>query len=181
MSPLQYKPQALGRKVKPMNTLEQQLQILPEPFVVMGVGIPGSGKTTVLSEVAEHLNIIRISPDEIREELTGSQANQSVNAEAWNETYARVQATLELGRSAIVDATHAEAFRRPQAVEMYRSFGAAAVVATFFDTPLDIAKQRNAGRQRVVPDYALERMHQALTAEPATTEEGFDKVITISS
>lgn len=181
MSPLQYKPQALGRKVKPMNTLEQQLQILPEPFVVMGVGIPGSGKTTVLSEVAEHLDIIRISPDEIREELTGNQANQSVNAEAWNQAYARVRATLELGRSAIVDATHTEAFRRPQAVEMYRSFGAMAVVAVVFDTPLEVAKERNGARERVVPDFVLERMHAALTSEPVHENEGFDEVIIVQT
>jgi predicted kinase len=160
-----------------MNNLEQQLQALPEPYVVMGVGIPGSGKTTVLSEVAEHLYINRISPDEIREELTGNQANQSVNAEAWDETYRRVQATLELGRSVIIDATHAEAFRRPQTVEMYRSFGAVAVVAIVFDTPIDIAKQRNVARDRVVPKYVLDEMHTALTQEPVSTDEGFDEII----
>ncbi len=181
MSPLQYKPQALGRKVKPMNTLEQQLQILPEPFVVMGVGIPGSGKTTVLSKVAEHLDIIRISPDEIREELTGNQSDQSVNTEAWNQAYDRVRTALELGRSVIVDATHAEAFRRPQAVEMYRSFGAVAVVAVFFDTSLSIAKQRNVGRERVIPEHVLERMHHLLMAEPVTIDEGFDEVITANT
>lgn len=164
-----------------IDTVERQLQTLPEPYVVMGVGIPGSGKTTFLSEVAEHLDITRISPDEIREELTGSQANQSVNTEAWDETYRRVQATLELGRSAIVDATHTEAFRRPQTVEMYRSFGAVAVVAVVFDTPLEVAKERNKNRERVVPDYALERMDKALRAEPVTTDEGFNEVITVSS
>ena len=167
--------------MKPMNTLEQQLQTLPEPYVVMGVGIPGSGKTTALCEVAEHLDITRISPDEIREELTGNQASQSVDAEAWNEAYRRVQTTLELGHSAIVDATHAEAFRRPQTVEMYRSFGAVAVVAVVFDTPLEVAKERNATRERVVPEYILDEMHAVLTGEPVTTEEGFDKVIVVKS
>lgn len=162
-----------------MTNLEQQLQTLSEPYVAMGVGIPGSGKTTVLSEVAEHLDISRISPDEIREELTGSEASQSVNAEAWDEAYLRVQTALELGHSAIVDATHAEAFRRPQTVEMYRSFGAATVVAVVFDTPLDIAKQRNAERERVVPEHALDRMHAALTREPVSTDEGFDEVIVV--
>lgn len=164
-----------------MNTLEQQLQTFPEPYVVMGVGIPGSGKTTVLREVAEHLEITRISPDEIREELTGDQASQSVNAKAWEETYRRVQATLELGRSAIVDATHTEAFRRSGTVETYRSFGAAAVVAVVFDTSLEVAKERNANRERVVPEYALDRMHAALTREPAKVSEGFDEVIVVSS
>lgn len=167
--------------MNPMNTLEQQLRTLPEPYVVMGVGIPGSGKTTVLREVAKHLAITRISPDEIREELTGSEASQSVNAEAWKEAYRRVQATLELARSAIVDATHAEAFRRPQTVEMYRSFGAAAVVAVVFDTPLEVAKERNATRGRVVPEYALDKMHAALSREPVSTEEGFDEVFTMKT
>lgn len=167
--------------MKPMNTLEHHLQALPEPYVVMGVGIPGSGKTTVLREVAKHLDISRISPDEIREELIGSQASQSVNAEAWSEAYQRVQAALELGRSAIVDATHTEAFRRPQTVDMYRSFGAAAVVAVVFDTPLEVAKERNATRERVVPEYALDKMHAALMREPVSTDEGFDEVITVSA
>lgn len=44
-----------------MTNLEQQLATLPEPYIVMGVGIPGSGKTTVLSEVAEHLDITRVA------------------------------------------------------------------------------------------------------------------------
>jgi predicted kinase len=164
-----------------MDTLERQLQALPEPYLVMGVGIPGSGKTTILAEVAAFLDITRVSPDEIREELTGNQATQLVNAEAWDETYRRVQAALELGHSAIVDATHAEASRRQQATEMYRSFGARTVVAAIFDIPLDTAKRRNATRERVVPEHVLYRMHAALTREPVREEEGFDKIIVVDT
>lgn len=164
-----------------MTSLEEQLQALPQPYVVMGVGVPGSGKTTVLKEVAQHLNLVRISPDEIREELTGSAIDQSVNAEAWQEAYRRVELAIALGHSAIVDATHAEAWRRPTTIAQYRSYGAKAIVAAVFSTPLEVAKTRNAARDRIVPDYALERMHAALEQEPVTVAEGFDQVITVQT
>lgn len=167
--------------MKPTDRLQQRLHDLPEPYVALGVGIPGSGKTTVLKRLSEDLGVIRVSPDDIREELTGDQASQSVNSEAWNETYRRVEAALQLGHSAIVDATHTEAFRRPQTVEMYRSYGASAVVAIVFDTPLHVAKVRNAKRERVVPERVLYRMHSALRREPVSGDEGFDEIFFVRS
>ena len=162
-----------------MSNIREQLEELETPFVVMGAGIPGSGKTTVLSELATDLDVNRISPDDIREELSGDAANQSVNKEAWDETYARAERALAAGESVIVDATHAEAWRRPQTVEMYRSFGAASVAAVVMDTPVDIAKERNVGRDRVVPEYAIDRMAEALENEPVSVKEGFDLVVVI--
>lgn len=143
----------------------------------MGVGAPGSGKTTHLMEAAEVLGIARISPDEIREELTGDMQNQSVNKEAWEETFLRAKSELGLGRSAIIDATHAEAWRRTKAIEQYRSYGAAMVVAVMFNPPLETIKQRNASRERVVPEHVIDRMAGALKENPPSTEEGFDEVI----
>lgn len=167
-----------GRK-RYMIHLEQQLANLPEPYIVMGVGIPGSGKSTALEVVAQHLEIARICPDDIREEMTGSAADQSVNAEAWAEAYRRAGIILSLGKSAIIDGTHTEAWRRPQNVQQYREFGAIAVVAAVFDTSLEIARQRNAGRSRVVPDFAIEKMHAALQKEPVSHKEGFDAIYVI--
>lgn len=166
--------------VEPMNNaLVHSLQSLPSPYVIVSVGIPGSGKTTLLRELAEKLNIIRISPDEIREELTGNQADQSVNEAAWNETYRRAKASLEAGTPVIIDATHAEVLRRTENVKMYRSYGALAVVAIVFNTPLTVAKQRNAKRGRVVPAHVLDRMHRAIATNPAAKSEDFDEIITI--
>lgn len=159
----------------------RHLDALPEPYAVMAAGIPGSGKTTEMSQVAERHGVARICPDDIREELSGSAADQSVNAEAWGEAYRRARQALEAGRSVLMDATHAEAWRRPEAVAFYRACGAAAVAAVVFETTPETAKQRNAARDRVVPDHVMDRMHAALKQEPPTSEEGFDAVITVDT
>ena len=164
-----------------MIDLVNELQQLPTPYVVMSVGIPGSGKTTVLAEMAKELEIARISPDDIRQELTGSVADQSANTKVWIEAYNRAQVALAAGQSVIMDATHAEAWRRPGTVADYRAWGAAAVVAIVFDVPLAVAKQRNAGRERVVSGHALTRMHQALAKELVSLQEGFDRIFRIAA
>lgn len=160
-----------------INDLERELQSLPQPYVVMAVGVPGSGKTTILSELAQKLHISRICPDEIRKELTGSEADQSVNQQAWDIAYDRIRRLLVGGKPVVVDATHAEAWRRPSTIEKYRSYGATSVVAIVISTPLEIAKRRNSLRERVVPEQWIDSMHKELESEPPTTEEGFDKVI----
>lgn len=159
--------------------LKNQLGDLSAPYVVMAVGIPGSGKTTTLKDVAAQLDIVYISPDEIRKKLTGSMADQSANNTVWDEAYRQAKLALAQNRSVIMDATHAEAWRRPEAIAQYRRSGAMTVIAVVFDTPLQTAKERNLERERVVPEHVLERMHKNLSKEPAAPSEGFDKVITI--
>lgn len=161
--------------------LVQQLRGLRKPFVAMAVGMPGSGKTTILSVVAVNLGIMRISPDDIREELAGSAADQSVNREAWAEAHKRVKQQLAAGRSVIVDATHADAKQRVEALKQYHKYKAAALVAVVFKVSISVAKQRNTNRQRVVPEYVLDRMHASLQTQPPTVHEGFDKVISVST
>jgi predicted kinase len=52
------------------------------------------------------------------------------------------------------------------------------VEAVFFDLPLAVCRERNAQRQRVVPDDALEKMAAKLVV--ATVEEGFARVKVVS-
>jgi predicted kinase len=161
-------------------SLQQKLEALERPFVAMAVGIPGCGKTTVLQEVATAMGIKRICPDDIREELTGNAADQSVNTQAWNVAYHLVEKELNQDHSVIVDATHTEAWRRPETIAQYRLWGASAIVAVLFRVPLDVAQQRNTARQRVVKSHVLKKMHEAIQKEPPTLAEGFDQVISFS-
>lgn len=153
------------------------------PIAIMGVGIPGSGKSTILSRLSEETGVTRICPDDIRAEMTGSEMNQTVNREAWTEASRRAEELLGLGKSVIIDATHAEAWRRPEQIAMYRGYGAKSVVALYFQIVLEIAKERNVARGREggrrVPDHAIERMYRAIKKAPPSIDEGFDQVIVL--
>lgn len=164
-----------------MTQLEQLLAILPKPYIVMGIGVPGSGKSTILEAIARNLEIVRICPDNIREEITGSAADQSMNDQVWAEAYKQAKDILHKGQSAIIDATHTESWRRLQDIQKYREFGAVTIIAVVFDMPLEIIKQRNAARSRVVPEIVLERMYTALQKEPVSHKEGFDIIYIIHS
>lgn len=157
------------------SQLEQQLRTVPTPYVAMAVGIPGSGKTTVLKKLATQLEVVYVSPDEIREEVTGSQHDQSANAQVWNIAYSRVKAALQAGTSVIVDATHAS--HRSSAAKQYRSYGATSVIAITFTVPLAEAKRRNAARDRMVDETVLDKMHAHLESKPLRHEEGFDAIL----
>lgn len=159
--------------------LPEKILSFEAPFVAMSIGVPGSGKSTVLSELSETTGVMCINPDQIRKEMTGSESDQSKNKEVWNETYRRAGEFLARGESVIIDATHAEAFRRPQDIQRYRDFGAKSLIAIQFNTSLEEAKRRNVGRERAVPDYILDRMHQSITEKPASLDEGFDKIIEV--
>jgi dephospho-CoA kinase len=43
--------------------------------IIIGIGVPGSGKTTALKPFAERNTYTYISPDDIRAELTGNAAD----------------------------------------------------------------------------------------------------------
>lgn len=164
------------------NTVEaiaKEIDQSIEPYVVMPVGVPGSGKSTAMAALTESLSMVRVCPDDIRERLTGDASDQTKNREVWQMTHQEVGEGLESGLSVIVDATHVNREQRIEAVEMYKGFGATAAIAVVFDIDVSTAKRRNANRQRVVPEHVIDRMHKSFMRNPVTCSEGFDKVLRV--
>lgn len=146
----------------------------------MGIGIPGSGKTTVLKEFAKKNGYEYVSLDDIRGELAGAVINQSKNGEVVRQAYDRMRNFITSGKTVVYDATSTLESDRLAFISFAREQGAQKIQGIFVDTPIEIAKERNANRERVVPERVLERQTGELRAAPPGIVDGFDSVFTLN-
>lgn len=146
--------------------------------VIVGIGVPGSGKTTLLKDFALKYNYSYICPDDIRFEMTGNASDQSKNNDVWNEAYKRLENEMVKGSTVVFDATMANQRDRKNFLEKAKKFGAQKIQGVYLDVPIEIAKSRNEGRERVVPDFVLNRMNDNLENFPPNIDEGFDSIFT---
>lgn len=147
--------------------------------LVIGIGIPGSGKTTFLKELAEQERYAYIAPDDIREELTGDALDQSHNREAWEIAQDRMRAHLLQGKGVAFDATFAKGHERRAFLTNARASGAEQIHGYWFDIPLEVARTRNAARRRTVRDHALVRMDTLIREDPPLFSEGLDTLVRV--
>jgi len=141
--------------------------------IVVLVGLPGSGKSTWL----ERQGIVAISSDWIRAVLADDPTDQTIHARVFLTMRYLLRHRLAIGRPvSYVDATHLTPEERRPYIQIARWYGCDAE-AVYFDVPLEVCRERNRGRSRVVPDDALERMAAKLV--PPAVSEGFAKVTVV--
>jgi predicted kinase len=142
--------------------------------IVVVIGLPGSGKSTYL----EKINAPALSSDHIRKLLADDETDQTIHDRVFQTLRYLLRHRLEIGRPVTyIDATNLTVGDRRPYVEMARAQGCE-VEALFFDVPLDVCRERNARRHRVVPEEALGKMSAKLV--PPTVAEGFDRVTVIT-
>jgi predicted kinase len=145
----------------------------------MGIGIPGSGKTTVLKKLADDYGYSYICPDDIRQELTGRANNLSKEPQVWDEAYRRLEQNIKNGKTVIFDATFNSPQMRSKCLNAARKYGVEKIQGIHLDIPLELAQKRNRFRERVVPEIVLNKMHAKLEADPPDITEGFDTLFTL--
>ena len=139
----------------------------------MLVGLPGCGKSTWL----ERQGITAISSDWIRQVLADDATDQMIHARVFLTMRYLLRHRLAIGRLvSYVDATHLTPEERRPYVKIAQWYGCD-VEAVYFDVPLDVCRERNLRRNRVVPEEALERM--ALKLTPPELAEGFTKITVV--
>lgn len=140
-------------------------------ILTMMVGLPGSGKTTYLE--THRVGGIRLSLDDFRLLMTGREFFPPFEpmAAAWLEATGRY--LLSHGYNIVIDTTSLKASLRRKWTGIAKEYGAS-TRAICMDTSYADCLERNAGRDRKVPEEILRRMSEDF--EEPTGAEGWDTI-----
>lgn len=141
--------------------------------VILMVGCPASGKSTEAARIAEKLGADVYNADKIREELYGDASIQGDNKKVFHLLYERAKDDVAIGRPVVLDNTNITKKLRKKAMNVFSRYDVR-FEAVYLETDIEECKKRNAARERVVPEWVIDRMFNQLQ-EP-TLEEGFESV-----
>lgn len=85
--------------------------------LILPIGISGSGKSYIYNK--DYKDCVQVSPDLIREELTGDISNQSKNKEVFKLAFERVDEYLNKGQDVFFDATNVNKSQRKNFTDKY--------------------------------------------------------------
>ena len=129
------------------------------PLMIMMVGLVGSGKSYKAKQLAGQYNANIHSSDSIREELSGDINNQDINELVFNTLHNRIKEDLRNNRNCIYDATNTSYKRRMSFIQSLNKIPCKKIcilMATHYDQCI----KNNANRDRIVPNYVIERMYR---------------------
>lgn len=153
-------------------------------FLVITYGISGSGKTTVAKQY-ESEGFVRISPDDMRKEMTGSISDLSKDKEVFEACFYKTYTALKKGKNVIFDSTALDYIARKRIQKVGLRANACVSLLVFNDSNnIELCKSRvvndlvNGLERSNVPMEVIEKQFLKFKDNLEFLEdEGFDGVI----
>ncbi len=151
--------------------------------VYITVGIPASGKSTWVSRNLSKSALI-VALDVIRNDVYGffpQELDERKERIIWNRALDMAAEGILRGKDVLLDSMAlTKEFRMKILNNLENRTGVSfKKVAIFFDTPLEVAVQRNSSRSKQVAEATIRKTFTFL--EPPVTGMEFDDVITVST
>lgn len=144
--------------------------------LVMLIGVPGSGKSTISNEYKEKGYKIH-SSDAIRKEILGDENSQEKGWLIFKILHKRVISDLLTGKNVVYDACNTTKSGRKKVIkEIREAVQDVYIIGKILNVDINICKERNRNRERVVPDEVIDRMYNQLKSNEPNTEEGFNEI-----
>lgn len=148
------------------------------PKIILLCGLAGCGKSTYAQKlVQENPNIEIISSDTIREKVFGDINDQSHNYEIFSKIIPNeIRQGIGWGKDVIIDATSINRKERSGYVKLAQELNVE-IECHYFPLDIERAKKQNAGRDRKVPEWVIDKM--ANKWQEPSIEEGFSCIYNI--
>jgi predicted kinase len=170
---LETQPESLGSLPVAPAVIAAGEKADPRGYVVLTIGLPGSGKTTWY----KRRGVTPLSSDMLRTILFDDITDQRYSGLVFSTLRSLLRARLIAKMPwNYVDATNLSAHERRQWIKMAKSFGYEAQ-AVYFDVPLEVCLERNSKRERRVADDVMQKMAERL--RPPSFKEGFSKITVV--
>lgn len=125
------------------------------------IGVSGAGKTTYCNSLNPQDYIV-FCPDKMRAIIGTDETDQTVNSIVFATIHRAVDYLFKYGQhSIVIDATNYSIKNRKEFINIARKNNII-VEAIYFPVPLQIAKDRNAKRSRIVPDAVITRQFDSM-------------------
>lgn len=142
---------------------------------IMLIGISGSGKSTYGEKYAREIeNCVIVSSDKIREELFGDEAIQGDNTKIFAIANERIFKTIKSGKTVVFDATNINGKHRRALLKDIKRHYNITTIACVIATPYEKCLERNAGRNRKVPEEVIKR--QMMQFSMPIYDEGWNEI-----
>lgn len=140
--------------------------------LVMTIGAPASGKSTISKRYAEKNGMMYLSTDEARAKFGTGEADQTVSPIAFEYVTKKMRDYLSMGKSVVIDATN---MNKEDRSKFLRDVPAGVKkIALLFEVDREELIRRDAARGRTVGVGVID--HMLAKYEPPTKDE-FDQII----